>query len=83
MRNQPADAKYDWGLLVVLIATEMGKQQPLTELTGNSTPARVQLPLILARCEAIEHIKLKHLVLVDRFVHRAGWFLACMASRAT
>ena len=43
MRNQTADAKNDLGLLVVLIPVEMGKQQPLTELTGKSVPARVQL----------------------------------------
>ena len=46
------DAKYDWGLLAVLIAVEMGKQQPLTELAGDSAPARVQLPLVLARCKS-------------------------------
>lgn len=71
MRNQTADAKYDWGLLVVLIAVEMGKQQPLTELTGQSAPARVQLPLVLARCRAIVHRELKQLV--EQFVHKAGW----------
>ena len=71
MRNQTADAKYDWGLLVVLIAVEMGKQQPLTELTGKSTPARAQLPLVLARCRAIVHRDLKQLV--DLFINKAGW----------
>ena len=70
MQDQPADAKYDWGLLVVLIASEMGKQQPLAELTGDATPARVQLPLVLARCEAIVHIELKQLA--DQSIHRAG-----------
>ena len=72
MRNQTADAKYDWGLLVVLIAVEMGKQQPLTELTGESAPARVQLPLVLARCRAIVHRDLKQLV--EQFIHKAGWY---------
>ena len=71
MWNQTADAKYDWGLLVVLIAVEMGKQQPLTELTGKATPARVQLPLVLARCRAIVHRELKQLV--EQFIHKAGW----------
>ena len=71
MRNQTADAKYDWGLLVVLIAVEMGKQQPLTELTGDSAPARVHLPLVLARCKAIVHEKLKQLV--QHLIHKAGW----------
>ena len=71
MRNQTADAKYDWGLLVVLIAVELGKQQPLTELTGESEPARVQLPLVLARCRAIVHSELKQLV--EHFMHKAGW----------
>ncbi len=71
MRNQTAHAKYDWGLLVVLIAVEMGKQQPLTELTGDSAPVKVQLPLVLARCEAIVHEKLKQLVRC--LIHKAGW----------
>ena len=71
MRNQTADAKYDWGLLVVLISVEMGKQQPRTELTGDSAPARVQIPLVLARCKAIVHEKLKQLV--QHFIHKAGW----------
>ena len=71
MRNQTADAKYDWGLLVVLIAVEMRKQQPLTELTGQSAPTRVQLPLVLARCRAIVHRELKQLV--EQFIHKAGW----------
>ncbi|KAA6416662.1 MAG: hypothetical protein FRX49_13361 [Trebouxia sp. A1-2] len=71
MQNQTAIAKYDWGLLVVLIAVEMGKQQPLTELTGESAPARVQLPLVLARCRAIVHRDLKQLV--EQFIHKAGW----------
>ena len=71
MWSQTADAKYDWGLLVVLIAVEMGKQQPFTELTGDSAPARVQLPLVLARCKAIVHEKLKQLV--QQFLHKAGW----------
>ena len=56
---------------MVLIAVEMGKQQPLTDLTGDSAPARVQLPLVLARCKAIVHEKLKQLV--QHFIHRAGW----------
>ena len=71
MRNQTADAKYDWGLLVVLIAVKMGKQQPLTELIGDSAPVRVQLPLVLARCKAIVHEKLKQLV--QQFFHKVGW----------
>ena len=66
IQNQIADAKYNWGLLVVLIAVEMGKQQPLDKLTGNIAPARVQLPLVLARCRAIVHEQLKQLV-------KAGW----------
>ncbi|KAL0022420.1 hypothetical protein WJX77_010601 [Trebouxia sp. C0004] len=44
--GQLADARYDWGLLVVLIAVELGKQC-VTDLTGNSVLARVQLPLTL------------------------------------
>ena len=47
---------------MVLIAVEMSKQQPLTELTGDSMPAKIQLPLVLARCRAIEHEKLNQLV---------------------
>ncbi|KAL0031503.1 hypothetical protein WJX77_003996 [Trebouxia sp. C0004] len=34
IRGQQADARYDWGLLVVLIAVELGKQR-VTDLTGN------------------------------------------------
>ena len=71
MRNQAADAKYDWGLLVVLIAVELGKQQAFIELTGDSVPAKVQLPLVLARCRAIVHKELKQLV--EQFLHKAGW----------
>ena len=71
MRNQIADAKYDWGLLVVLIAVEMGKQQPVIELTGKLAPARVQLPLVLARYRATVHEKLKQLV--EKLIHKAGW----------
>ena len=73
MRSQTADAKYDWGFLVVLIAVEMGKQQPLTELTGDSAPARVQLPLVLARCKAIIYIHEKLKQLVQQFLHKGGW----------
>ena len=49
----------------------MGKQQPLTELTGNSSPPRVQLSLVLTRCRATVHEKLKQLV--EKFIHKAGW----------
>lgn len=63
MRNQTADAKYDWDWLVVLIAIEVAKlgQQPVSELTDDSAPANVQLPLVLATCRAIVHVKLKQL----------------------
>ena len=44
MQNQTTDVKYDWGWMV-WIAVEMGKQQPLTEFTGDSAPTRVQLHL--------------------------------------
>jgi len=56
--GQQADAKYDWGLLVVLIAVELGKQH-LADLSGNSVPARVQRPLVLERCRAV--------------INKAGW----------
>ena len=49
MQNHTADAQCDWGMLLILVAVEMGKQQPLAELTGNLASARVQLPLVLAR----------------------------------
>ncbi len=70
MRGQQADARYDWGLLVVLIAVELGKQR-VTDLTGNSVPARVQLPLVLEKCRAIVDIELKQLV--ETFINKAGW----------
>ena len=69
MRSQTADAKYGEDLLVVSIAVEMGKQQPLTQLTGDSAPARVQLPLV--RCKAIVDAKLKQPV--QHYIHKAGW----------
>ena len=47
MRNQTADAKYDWGLLVVLIAVAMGKQQPLPELTGDQRLQGFSFPWFL------------------------------------
>ncbi len=70
MRGQQADARYDWGLLVVLIAVELGKQH-LADLIGNSAPARVQLPLVLERCRAVTHVNLKQLV--GTFINKAGW----------
>lgn len=80
MRNHTADAKHDWGLLMTLIAVEVGKQQPLMELTGDS--ANVQFPLVLARCKAIAHVKLKQPV-ESLYTHArtdlAGFRHACMA----
>ena len=70
MMGQQADAKYDWGLLVVLIAVELDKQQ-FANLGGNSVPARVQLPLVLERCRAVTHMNLKQLV--GTFINKAGW----------
>ncbi|DBA78858.1 TPA: hypothetical protein ACH3X1_008745 [Trebouxia sp. C0004] len=61
MRGQQADARYDWGLLVVLIAVELGKQH-LADLTGKLRAGMVQLPLVLERCRAVIHMRLKQLV---------------------
>lgn len=70
MRGQPADAKFDWGLLVVLIAADLRKK--ITDhITGNTEPAKVQLHLVLETCHAISDTKLKELV--AKFVGKAGW----------
>ncbi len=70
MRGQQADARYDWGLLVVLIAVELDKRH-LADLTGNSAPTRVQLPVVLERCRVIVHMDLKQLVAT--LINKAGW----------
>ena len=70
MRGQPADAKFDWGLLVVLIAAELRKKNT-DHITGNTVPAKVQLHLVLETCNAISDTKLKELV--AKFVSKAGW----------
>ena len=46
IRGQKANANYDWGLLVVLTAVELDTQR-VADLTGDSTPAQVQLPSVL------------------------------------
>lgn len=70
MQGQPADAKFDWGLLVVLIAAELHKKNS-DHITGNTIPAKVQRHLVLETCNAISDTKLK--VLVAKFVGKAGW----------
>ena len=70
MRGHQADAKYDWGLLVVLIAVELGKRH-IEDLTGGTEPAKVQLSLLLERCRAVQLTDLKHLL--STFIGRAGW----------
>lgn len=70
MRGQPADAKFDWGLLVVLIATELRKKNT-DHITGKTDPAKVQLHLVLQTCSAISDTKLKELV--AKFIGKAGW----------
>ena len=70
MPGQPADAKYDWGLLVVVIAAELRKKNT-DHITGHTEPAKVQLHLVLDTCHAISDTKLKELV--AKFVGKAGW----------
>ena len=70
--GQQAAAKYDWGLLVVLIAVELGKRR-IEDLTGGTQPAKdlVQLSLVLKRCRAVQLSHLKQLL--KTFIGRAGW----------
>jgi hypothetical protein len=46
MLHQYAEAKYDWGLLLVLIAVEVDKAG-YQQLLGSSPPASVQKDLVL------------------------------------
>jgi hypothetical protein len=70
IRNEKADPKYDWGLLVVLIAVELDKAG-YQKLTGNSDPAKVQLDMVLAECDKVQHTRLKGLI--SDLVLKAGW----------
>ena len=68
--GQQAAAKYDWGLLVVLIAVELGKQR-IEDLTGGTEPIKVQLSLVLERCRAVQLSGLRQRL--ETFIGRAGW----------
>lgn len=70
VRGQPADAKFDWGLLMVVIAAELRKKNT-DRITGNTVPAKVQLHLVLETCHAISDTKLK--TLVANVDSKAGW----------
>ncbi|KAK9824415.1 hypothetical protein WJX72_010118 [[Myrmecia] bisecta] len=58
---QPAEPKYDWGLMVVLLAMEIDKAN-WSALTGASSPAKIQKELLLAQCQRATHTGLKQLL---------------------
>ena len=70
MRGQPADPRFDWGLLVVLIAAELRKQNT-DHITGNTAPAKVQLHLVLETCSTIQDTELHELA--AKLISKAGW----------
>lgn len=47
MRNQTADAKYDWGLLVVLIAVELASNSLFLNLPATQRPQGFSFPWFL------------------------------------
>ena len=66
---QPAAPQYDWGLLVVLLATEMDKKN-WTQLFGNTEPRKMVLELVLQTCHT-EHQGLQ--ALFNDLIVAAGW----------
>ena len=69
IKFQPAAPQYDWGLLVVLLASEMDKKN-WTRLFGNTEPWKMVLKLVLQTCHT-EHQGLQ--ALFDDLILAAGW----------
>ena len=59
IKLQPAAPQYDWGLLVVQLATKMSKKNWI-RLCGNTQPQKVVLELVLQTCHT-EHQDLQAL----------------------
>jgi hypothetical protein len=72
LRFAQAQPKHDWGLLVVLLAVELDKANT-RGLVGDSSPQKVQMDLLLARCQTVTHAGLK--ALLRELVSNAGWEL--------
>ena len=64
-----ADPKYDWKLLLVLLAVEMDKKNWIG-LCGNTEPQKMLLEHVLQRCHT-GHKDLQ--ALFDELVVAAGW----------
>lgn len=69
IKFQQADPKYDWGLLLVLLAVEMDRKNWIW-LCGNTEPRKMILELVLQRCHT-DHQDLQ--ALFDELVVIAGW----------
>lgn len=66
---QPAAPQYDWGLLVLMLATEMDKKN-WTRLFGNTEPRKMVLELVQQTCHT-EHQGLQALFKI--LIVSAGW----------
>ena len=69
IKFQQAALKYDWGLLVVLLAVEMDKQN-WNQLYSNTDPRMMNLKRVLQKCKP-DHQDLQ--ALFDKLVAAAGW----------
>ena len=69
IKFQPAAPQYDWGLLVVLLATEMDKKNWM-RLCGSTQPQKMVLERVLHACRT-EHQGLQ--ALFNDLIVAAGW----------
>jgi len=69
IKFQQADPKYDWGLLLVLLAVEMDKKN-WNQLCSNTEPQKMILQRVLQKCKS-DHQDLQ--ALFDELVVAAGW----------
>jgi hypothetical protein len=69
IKFQQADPKYDWGLLLVLLAVEMDKKT-WNQLCSNTEPQKMILKRVLQKCKS-DHQDLQ--ALFDELVVAAGW----------
>ncbi len=69
IKFQPADPKYGWGLLVVLLAVKMDKKN-WNWLCGNTEPQKMDLQRVLQKCKS-DHQDLQ--ALLDELVVAADW----------
>jgi len=69
IKFQQADPKYDWGLLLVLLAVEMDKKN-WNQLCSNTEPQKMILQRVLQTCKS-DHQDLQ--ALFDELVVAAGW----------